>query len=153
MGSGRCYRYSNTYGAKKKIVKKKKLWKPLSLFTQKGHITERRISANRDFFYNKTKYDIANELNKMGYKTNFKGSKYSNSKAEIIEITNHDKDKNIMQVQLSLDPNNRHKVPYVKISTSDIGKFKVVNGTKKEYVGQGNEKAKIFFKRNKRRRK
>ena len=37
------------------------------------------------------------------------------------------------------------------------GKFKVVNGTKKEYKGDKNEKAKIFFKRkrnkNKRRKK
>ena len=62
-----------------------------------------------------------------------------------------------MQVQVSLGGGRHGDCPYVKISTNDIGKFKVVNGTKKEYKGDKNEKAKIFFKRkrnkNKRRKK
>lgn len=79
------------------------------------------------------------------------------SKAEIIEIKNHDKYKNIMQVQVSPGGGRHGDCPYVKISTNDIGKFKVVNGTKKEYKGDKNEKAKFFLKRkrnkNKRRKK
>ncbi len=144
--------------AKEKRKKtKKKVWKPLSLFTKKGGITARRISANREFFYNKTAQEIESELKKIGYDTYIKKSNHKTSKAVIIEIKNHNNIRNIMQMQVSLDPTNWHKVPDVKISTNKIGIFKIVNATKKEYNGLNNEKAKIFFKinrkKNKRRKK
>ena len=38
-------------------------------------------------------------------------------------------------------------MPYVKISTSDIGKIKIVGSDLKSYKSDGNEKAKILFRR------
>ena len=38
-------------------------------------------------------------------------------------------------------------LPYVKISTSDIGRIKIVNSDSKSYKTDGKEKAKILFRR------
>ena len=55
---------------------------------------------------------------------------------------------NIKQVQVSPDGSSRHgNVPYVKISTSNEGKVKVIDGTRKEYVSGNNEKARMISRR------
>ena len=122
------------------------------LFNENGSVTLRSISANRHLFYNKTRADIVKILNKNGYETKCRGSVNYGSAAEIIIITNPNKNRNIMQVQVSLK-SRRHQISYIKISTNNIGIFKIVNGTKKQYKSEGYEKAKIFFKRNKKKRK
>ena len=75
-------------------------------------------------------------------------SKPDSGHVQIIEITNASKDRNIKQVQVSPDGSSRHgNVPYVKISTSNESKIKVINGTPEEYVPGNNEKARMIFRR------
>lgn len=38
-------------------------------------------------------------------------------------------------------------MPYVKISTSNDSKIKVIDGNRKEYVPGNNEKARMIFRR------
>ena len=77
-----------------------------------------------------------------------KARKEKGSTAQIIEIINPSKERNIKQVQVSPDGSRRHgKVPYVKISTSDEGKIKIIDGTAENYKTAGDEKAKLIFRR------
>lgn len=50
-------------------------------------------------------------------------------------------------MQVSPGSNRHGGVPYVKISTTDIGKIKIVNASAKEYKTDGQEKATIIFGR------
>ena len=55
--------------------------------------------------------------------------------------------RNIAQIQVSPGSARHGDVPYVKISTIDIEKIKVVNSTEKEYKTDGHETATILFRR------
>ena len=73
--------------------------------------------------------------------------KTKGSKALILEIKNTSKDRNISQVQVSPGSKRHGDVPYVKISTIDIGKIKIINGTEDKYKIDGKETATILFRR------
>ena len=99
-----------------------------------GHVTYEGIKAHREEFMGKTVEQIAELLRQNGYKFNIRPSNRQNkgSTAVIIEITNPSKERNIDQVQISPDGSKHHgKIPYVKISTSNEGLIKVIDGTPK----------------------
>ncbi len=114
-----------------------------------GHVTYESIEAHREEFMGKTVEQIAELLSQNGYKFNIRPSKNrekTGSTAQIIEITNASKDRNIKQVQVSPDGSSRHgNVPYVKISTSNESKIKVIDGTPEKYIPGDNEKARLIF--------
>ncbi len=128
-----------------------------SLFSSTGHITNRSVSANREYFYGKTVSQIDSELHKHGYKTTIRSSKHATSKAKVIVVGNSDKHRNISQVMVSPGSKRHGDVPYVKISVNKpvglkkYGKIKVVDAKKSEYKSDGNEKAYLFFRRNKKK--
>ena len=114
-------------------------------------MTYEGIAAHLEEFMGKSVEQIAELLSQNGYKFNIRDSKNrekTGSTAKIIEITNSTKERNIKQVQVSPDGSSRHgNVPYVKISTSNDSKIKVIDGTHKEYVPGNNEKARMIFRR------
>ena len=114
-----------------------------------GHVTYDGIADNREKFMDKSVDQIAELLKQNGYKIKIRNSKHSTSTAKVIvEITNSSKDRNIKQVQVSSDGSKRHGgIPYVKISTSDEGKIKVINGTHEDYKTDGEENARLIFRR------
>lgn len=113
-----------------------------------GHVTYEGIKAHREEFMGKSVEQIAEMLKENGYEFNIRPSKHKDSTAQIIEITNSTKERNIKQVQVSPDGSSRHgNVPYVKISTSDESKIKVIDGTCEQYVPGNNEKARLIFRR------
>ena len=118
------------------------------LFSSTGHVSERSISKNRDYFYGKTATDIAGDMQKQGYETVIRPSKHATSKAKVIVVGNSNKHRNITQVQVSPGTPRHGNVPYVKISTNN-GRYKVIDGTASEYKTDGNGNAKLFFRRNK----
>lgn len=121
------------------------------LFDNNGHVTYEGIKAHREEFMGKSVEQIAELLSQNGYKFNIRDSKNrekTGSTAKIIEITNSTKERNIKQVQVSPDGSSRHgNVPYVKISTSDESKIKVIDGTREQYRTDGSEKARLIFRR------
>ena len=74
-----------------------------------------------------------------------KESKYPNSKAEIIDVNNSSKMRNISRIQVSDAPKRHGSQPYVKISTKDYGKIKVIDGIEELYKTDGKETTKLFF--------
>ena len=120
-----------------------------SFIDEKGHVTLDSISNNREWFYDKTIDDIAEFLSEYGYifKKRDSKRKTKGSKAMILEIINTSKERNISQIQVSPESKRHGNVSYVKISTIDIGKIKVVNGTKDKYKTDGKENATILFRR------
>jgi len=124
------------------IIKKEK--KPI--FDEKGHVTLESISSRREFFLRKSVHKIERILKKAGYETTIRPSKHSTSKAKIIIIANSSSERNITQVQVS-PKSKRHGVPYVKISTNDMKKIKIINSTKNEYKTDGKETAILLFNR------
>ena len=115
-----------------------------------GHVTYEGIKAHREEFMGKSVEQIAELLRKNGYEFNVRPSNRQNkgSTAMIIEITNPSKERNIDQIQISPDGSKHHgKIPYVKISTSNEGLIKVIDGTPKAYKTDGKEKARLIFRR------
>ena len=112
-----------------------------------GHVTYSGISAHREKFMTKSVRKIAKLLQKNGYKFEIRGSKNRGSKAKIIVITNSSKERNINQVQVSSGSKRHGGIPYVKISTSDKGKIKIINGKWQDYKSDGHENARIYFRR------
>ena len=141
MGTGNKGLYSNTRGSKP-------TFRGTPLFSSTGHISEKSISANREYFYNKSATDISHDLEKHGYETTVRNSTHSTSRAKIIVVGNSDKHKNITQVQVSPGSSRHGNVPYVKISTNNGGRYKVIDGTKDQYKTDGKEKSTLFFRRN-----
>ena len=114
-----------------------------------GHVTTASIADNREKFMGKTVEQIAEMLEENGYEVNIRPSNRQSrgSTAQIIEITNASKERNIDQIQVSPDGSKHHgNTPYVKISTSNEGIIKVVEGTREEYKTDGTEKATLIFK-------
>lgn len=133
--------FKGTTGAKNA----EKVSKPLF---QNGHVTYEGIAAHREEFMAKSVDQIANLLKKNGYEVKQRPSKNANSTAQILEITNSSKDRNIKQVQVSSDGSKRHGyVPYVKISTSDEGRIKIIDSKREDYQSDGKENAKLIFRR------
>ena len=113
-----------------------------------GHVTYESIAANREEFMGKSVEQIGDLLKRNGYEFNTRGSKNKGSTAKILEITNPSKERDIKQVQVSSDGSRRHGgIPYVKISTSNAGKIKIIDGKREEYKTDGSENATLIFRR------
>lgn len=125
----------------------KKMKKPI--FGKNGHVTFNSISARREFFLGKSIARLEHELHKNGYKTRRRPSTHKGSNAKIIITLNPSKDRNISQIQVSQGSKRHGNVPYVKISTLDIGKIKIIGSDSKCYKTDGNEKSRLLFRRKK----
>ena len=119
------------------------------IFYKNCHVTFNSISARREFFLRKSAARLEHELHKHGYETERKPSTHKGSRAKFIITLNPSKDRNISQIQVSSGSKRHGNVPYVKISTYDIGKIKIIGSDSKSYKTDGNEKAKILFRRKK----
>ena len=117
--------------------------------TKGARVTEHSISKYRERFIGKTVKQIEHMLQKHGYETSIRKSKFSSSRAKVIVIGNTGTDRNITQVQVSPGSKRHGDVPYVKISTNDIGIHKIIDATASEYKSDGAEKAKLWFRRDK----
>ncbi|MBH5318322.1 hypothetical protein I6N90_10930 [Paenibacillus sp. GSMTC-2017] len=110
-----------------------------------GRATVDGIKSNPTAFNRKSADEIAQMLRNEGYDVTVQSSDKSRSGAMIIKINNTGGDRNITQVQVSPGGGRHGGSPYVKISTSDQGIIKVVNGTESSYKTDGNESASIIF--------
>lgn len=120
-----------------------------SPFDEKGHVTINSLSSNLDSFLGKSVNEIESDMNKHGYTTKQRPSVHSGSRAKIIVTTNQSKDRNIQQVQVSPGSPRHGNVPYVKISTSDYGKIKLIDSDEAEYKTDGKENVALLFRRKK----
>ena len=120
-----------------------------SLFTGTAgaRITASSLSEHREKFLGKTVGQIDKLLRKRGYETTIRRSKHSSSRAKIIVVGNSSKERNITQVQVSPGSKRHGNVPYVKISTTDIGIHKIIDAKQSEYKTDGSEKATLLFRR------
>ena len=110
-----------------------------------GRITVEGIESKSNVFKGKSANEIADILRSEGYDVTVQASIKSRSGAQIIKINNAGNGKNISQVQVS-PGGGRHGVnPYVKISTTDQGIIKIVDGLESAYKTDGAETAKIIF--------
>jgi hypothetical protein len=110
-------------------------------------ITETSISQHREKFLGKTAGQIAKMLQQRGYQTTIRKSTHASSRAKVIVIGNSSKVRNITQVQVSPGSKRHGNVPYVKISTTDIGVQKIIDGTPAQYKTDGTENATLLFRR------
>ena len=117
------------------------------IFDKTGHVTFNSISSRREFFLGKSVGRLEHELNKNGYETTRRASTHRGSKATFIVTLNSTQERNITQIQVSPGSKRHGNVPYVKISTSDIGKIKIVASDSKSYKTDSKENAKILFRR------
>ena len=127
------------------IEKTKKIRLPI--FTPSGHVTLNSISERREFFLGKSVSKIKNLLKKYGYEARITKSKHPESKAIIIRVLNTSKERNISQIQISPGSIRHGSVSYVKISTIDIGRIKIINSKESEYKTDGKENAILLFRR------
>lgn len=110
-----------------------------------GKLSISKLRENPKAFSGKSASDIANELKSEGYDVLVRNSTRSRSGAKIIQVNNSGNGKNISQVQVSPGGGRHGSDPYVKISTTDKGIVKVVEGSKNTYKTDGKEKAIIIF--------
>ena len=115
--------------------------------TAGAKITRESISAHREKFLGKTVGQIDKMLRQRGYQTTIRKSTHSTSKAKVIVIGNSSATRNITQVQVSPGSKRHGGVPYVKISTTDIGIQKIIDGTPAQYKTDGKENATLLFRR------
>ena len=119
------------------------------IFDKNGTVTKESIRNRAEFFLGKPAARLEHELQKHGYETMRRPSKNSGSKAKIIVTLNPSKEKNITQLQVSPGSKRHGNVPYVKISTTDIGIIKIIGSSKSEYKTDHKEKATLLFRRDK----
>ena len=110
-----------------------------------GHADKATIEQFAGELQNCTSDAFATYLSENGYETNIRASTKSKAKAEIIQIGNNSQMKNISQIQVSPGGGRHGAKPYIKISTTDQGVFKIVFGSRTEYRTDGNEKAVLIF--------
>lgn len=117
----------------------------ISSVMENKNISLEKLKENPKVFSNKSAKDIALELENVGYKVEIKASTCSRSGAQIIKIKNPGEGKNISQIQVSPGGGRHGENAYVKISTTDNGIIKIVDGSKDTYKTDGTEKAIIIF--------
>lgn len=117
------------------------------IFRKDGHTDYKRIADNRELFYDKSVSQINSAMKEQGYETTIRKSTHSGSRAKFIVVGNSNQNRNVTAVEVTPGSPRHGNVPYVRISTSDLGKFKVINGTKSQYKTDGSEKAKLIFRR------
>ena len=113
-----------------------------------GHISDNDIKDNIPLLCDKKKTQVVRALKESGYIVEVKTSKKSRSGAVIIKVKNPSEKRNISQWQCSPGGGRHGNSPYMKISTTDQGIIKVINGKKSDYKSDNNEKANIYFKEN-----
>lgn len=143
MGTGYHGGFGNTTGSKTKTPSNNK--KPI--FSKDGHVTLESVTARAEFFLGKSVARLEHELHKHGYETQRRPSVHSSSKAKIIVTLNGSKERNISQIQVSPGSKRHGDVPYVKISTTDYGRIKIINSDPSNYKSDGREKAELIFRR------
>ena len=94
---------------------------------ENGRVTKESITGNLSSFSGKSCDEIADVLRNQGYDVTVRNSTKSSSGAQIIQIGNTGNGRNITQVQVSPGGGRHGLSPYIKISTSDQGIFKIVN--------------------------
>ena len=117
----------------------------LDTIFKSGKVSIDDIIANPKAFSGKTVEEIADVLRNSGYDVTIKKSAKSKSGAQIIKVNNPGGGKNISQVQVSPGGGRHGDLPYVKISTTDQGKIKIIDGPKDLYKTDGEETATIIF--------
>ena len=117
------------------------------IFNKSGHVSLKSLNEHGSDLLDKNSKEIKEMMVEAGYEVEIKPSIHKTSSAQRVISLNSSKDRNISQIQVSLNGSSRHgNVPYVKVSTKDIGIVKIVNGSKDEYKAGKDEKAKIYFK-------
>ena len=117
----------------------------LDTIIKNGKVSIDDIKTNPSAFSGKSAEEIADVLRNSGYDVTIKNSTRSRSGAQIIQINNSGGGKNISQVQVSLGRGRHGSNPYVKISTTDQGIIKIVDGIEGTYKTDGKETATIIF--------
>lgn len=145
MGAGYHGGFGNTAGSDSGADHNRRKKKPI--FSKTGHVTLKSISDRAEFFLGKSAARLEHELQRYGYKIQRRPSIHSTSKATIIMILNCSKERNISQLQVSPGSKRHGNVPYVKISTADIGKIKIIAALQSEYKSDGRETAVLIFRR------
>lgn len=112
---------------------------------QGGKISIEDIKANPTIFSRKSTETIADALRNSGYDVSIKTSTRSRSGAEIIQVKNPGGGKNLSQVQVSPGGGRHGNDPYVKISTTDQGIIKVIDGAESLYITDEKETATMIF--------
>ena len=117
----------------------------LSTIIKNGKISVDDIKVNPYVFKEKSAEEISKALENAGYNVTISYSAKSKSGAQIIKINNPGDGRNITQIQVSPGGGRHGNNPYIKISTTDQGTIKIVNGPKSLYKTDGKEKATIIF--------
>ncbi len=117
----------------------------INCIIKNGKILIDDLKANPSLFSGKSVDEIAQALTDAGYDVTVRKSAKSKSGAQIIKINNPGGGKNISQVQVSPGGGRHGSNPYVKISTTDQGIIKIVDGSENLYKTDGKEAATIIF--------
>ena len=132
-----------------KLVGKDVRWsigeKGINSILKNGKVSIDDLKANPSVFSGKSVAEIAQALTDAGYDITVKASTRSRSGAQIIRINNPSGGKNISQVQVSPGGGRHGSNPYVKISTTDQGIIKIIDGSESLYKTDGKETATIIF--------
>ncbi len=149
MGAGRHGGFGNTKGHRNGMKYNLQFFAS-KVFGTDGHLTSESFEGYREFFLGKSPKKIANEMKKFGYKVEVKPSAKPGSKAKRIVVKNASKSRNVSQILVSPGSKRHGETPYVKVSTTDGGKYKVA-AFKDKYVSDGKEKAKVYYPRRKKK--
>lgn len=149
MGTGKHGGFGNTKGSKT-LLKLNLQFFASKVFESGGHISEKSFEGYREYFLGKSVKRIAKDVEKHGYKVRIEDSRHKFSKAKRIVVLNPSKERNVSVVQVSPGSRRHGDTAYVKVSTTNEGKYKIVS--KKElYISDGKETAKIYYPRRKRK--
>ena len=117
----------------------------LNSIIKNGKVSIDDLKSNPSVFSGKSADEIAQVLRGVGYDVTIQKSAKSKSGAQIIKINNPGGGKNISQVQVSPGGGRHGESPYVKISTTDQGRIKIIDGSESLYKSDGKETATIIF--------
>ncbi|SCY23263.1 hypothetical protein SAMN02910370_01779 [Lachnospiraceae bacterium XPB1003] len=148
MGAGNHGGFGTTKGMRRSggLIKLDLQFFASKVFEKGGHLSEESFVGHREFFLGKSVLKIRKEMEKYGYVTEVSPSNHVGSKAKFIVVKNENKIRNITMVEVTPGSKQHGDVAYVRISTNDIGKYKIVSDQKKYVPGKG-DKAKVYFPR------
>lgn len=151
MGAGIHGGFGSTKGARdSRLLKLDLQFFASKVFEEGGHVSEKSFSDHAEYFLGKSVKRIEKDMRQQGYKTHIERSTHKTSKAKRIIVDNSSKVKNVAVVQVSPGSKRHGETAYVKVSTTDTGKYKIVSD-KSKYKSDGDEKAKILFARRKKK--
>ena len=147
MGAGKHGGFGNTKGIKNNLKLNLQFFAS-KVFEIGGFLSEKSFEAHREFFLGKSAKKIAKEMRKHGYKTRIENSRHKFSKAKRIVVLNPSKKRNITVVQVSPGSRRHGNTAYIKISTTNGGKYKIISN-QDYYISDGKEKSKLYYPRRK----